>query len=244
MAHTEHGPIVTAALDYIDGWYDGEAARMQRALHPALAKRTQTADSSGQLVVADMGARELTDRTAAGTGTADPARRHDVRVLDVFGRAAAVRVDATGWVDYLHLIQTQPDGRSSTCCGSGASPPIAPPRPRQLPQPGTDSDRGAPGEARDGLPGQDRTGLRVRRGSLPVPGPRWSRMRRRDEPQGGTGRGVRSRVAAGREDGDDVVRLRAGACRLAQLAEVGRNLDELAGVVDLGASRSPAYQLN
>jgi hypothetical protein len=27
-------------------------------------------------------------------------------VLDVFGRAASVRVDATGWVDYLHLIQT------------------------------------------------------------------------------------------------------------------------------------------
>lgn len=106
MAHTEHGQIVTAALDYIDGWYAGDAARMQRALHPALAKRTQTADSSGELVVADMGARELIDRTAAGTGTADPARRHDVRVLDVFGRAAAVRVDATGWVDYLHLIQT------------------------------------------------------------------------------------------------------------------------------------------
>jgi hypothetical protein len=47
-----------------------------------------------------MSARELIDRTAAGTGTADPARRHDVHVL-VFGRAASVRVDA-------------PDG-STTC---------------------------------------------------------------------------------------------------------------------------------
>ena len=78
---------------------------MQRALHPGLAKRIQATDSSGQLVVADMSARELTGRTAAGTGTADPARRHDVHVL-VFGRAAGVRVDATGWVDYLHLIHT------------------------------------------------------------------------------------------------------------------------------------------
>jgi hypothetical protein len=51
-------------------------------------------------MVADMSARELIDRTAAGTGTADPARRHDVHVL-VFGRAARVRVDA-------------PDG-STTC---------------------------------------------------------------------------------------------------------------------------------
>ena len=106
MAQTEHGQIVTAALDYIDGWYTGDAARMQRALHPALAKRIQTADTSGELVVADMSARELIDRTAAGTGAADPTRRNDVRVLDVFGRAASVRIDASGWVDYLHLIQT------------------------------------------------------------------------------------------------------------------------------------------
>ena len=106
MTSTDDGPIVTAALDYIDGWYTGDAARMERALHPALAKRIQAADHSGTLTVADMTARELIDRTAAGTGTADPARRHDVRVLDVFGRAAAVRIDATGWVDYLHLIHT------------------------------------------------------------------------------------------------------------------------------------------
>jgi len=80
---------------------------MQRALHPGLAKRIQATDSSGQLVVADMSARELIDRTAAGTGTADPARRHDVHVL-VFGRAAGVRVDAAGWADYLHPIHTPP----------------------------------------------------------------------------------------------------------------------------------------
>jgi hypothetical protein len=49
---------------------------MQRALHPRLAKRIQATDSSGQLVVADMSARELIDRAAAGTGTPDPARRH------------------------------------------------------------------------------------------------------------------------------------------------------------------------
>lgn len=106
MTPTEHGPIVTAARDYIDGWYTGDAARMERSLHPALAKRIQADNGTGTLTVADMSARELIDLTAAGTGTADPTRRDDVRVLDVFGRAASVRIDATGWVDYLHLIQT------------------------------------------------------------------------------------------------------------------------------------------
>src|SRR5688572_20651239 len=31
--------IKQAALDYIEGWYEGNAERMERALHPELAKR-------------------------------------------------------------------------------------------------------------------------------------------------------------------------------------------------------------
>ena len=31
--------IRATALDYIEGWYAGDAARMERALHPELAKR-------------------------------------------------------------------------------------------------------------------------------------------------------------------------------------------------------------
>src|SRR5688572_31146080 len=31
--------IRQAALDYIEGWYEGNAERMERALHPELAKR-------------------------------------------------------------------------------------------------------------------------------------------------------------------------------------------------------------
>jgi hypothetical protein len=31
--------IRTTALDYIEGWYDADAARMEQALHPHLAKR-------------------------------------------------------------------------------------------------------------------------------------------------------------------------------------------------------------
>ncbi len=31
--------IVQAALDYFEGWFDGDATRMERALHPDLAKR-------------------------------------------------------------------------------------------------------------------------------------------------------------------------------------------------------------
>ena len=30
--------IVRTVLDYLEGWFDGDAARMERALHPDLAK--------------------------------------------------------------------------------------------------------------------------------------------------------------------------------------------------------------
>ena len=38
----DHDAIVRAALDYFEGWFDGDAARMERALHPDLAKRSRT----------------------------------------------------------------------------------------------------------------------------------------------------------------------------------------------------------
>jgi hypothetical protein len=40
----ESAEIKKTALDYIEGWYAGDAARMERALHPELAKRMISTD--------------------------------------------------------------------------------------------------------------------------------------------------------------------------------------------------------
>ena len=37
--------ITAAMLDYAEGWYEGDAARMERCLHPDLAKRVMKVDS-------------------------------------------------------------------------------------------------------------------------------------------------------------------------------------------------------
>lgn len=37
-AASDEAKIRAAALDYIEGWYEGDAERMERALHPHLAK--------------------------------------------------------------------------------------------------------------------------------------------------------------------------------------------------------------
>lgn len=39
QSRSDSAAIRQTALDYIQGWYTGDAARMQRAVHPELAKR-------------------------------------------------------------------------------------------------------------------------------------------------------------------------------------------------------------
>jgi hypothetical protein len=95
-----------AALDYIEGWYTADATRMERALHPELAKRiVGTNAQSRRSRVEHMTAAELVQGTRGGGGRNTPAgqQRKEVRILDIFGNAASVRIDAARWVDYLHL---------------------------------------------------------------------------------------------------------------------------------------------
>lgn len=98
--------IRATAHDYIDGWYEADAARMERALHPHLAKRLVYDDPSGRSQLVDLTALELVQSTRAGGGKI-PRRewRDSVTILDGFGNAAMVRIDATTWVDYLEEVK-------------------------------------------------------------------------------------------------------------------------------------------
>ena len=100
--------IRAAALDYIDGWYTGDAARMERALHPELAKRIVETDPRGFSRLGQQSAMTLVQNTRRGGGRDTPpdSRRNEVRILDVYGNAASVRVRAATWVDYMHLAKS------------------------------------------------------------------------------------------------------------------------------------------
>ena len=97
--------IRATALDYIEGWYTNDAARMERALHPKLAKRMVWADSAGRSHLVDLTALELIQGTRQHSPVPPSERRKDVQILSAFGNAAVVRVDAQEWVDYLQQIK-------------------------------------------------------------------------------------------------------------------------------------------
>jgi hypothetical protein len=97
--------IKQTSLDYIEGWYEGNAERMERALHPDLAKRIVRTNPQGQSGLGQMSALGLIQGVKRGGGKETPKEKQqkDVTILDVFGNAASVKVVASDWVDYLHV---------------------------------------------------------------------------------------------------------------------------------------------
>jgi Putative lumazine-binding len=102
---TAETAVVSAVLDYFEGWFDGDAARMERALHPGLAKRSLGKDG-----------RTLNETTAAwmiaapGRGVGrerDPGdRRIEIEVEDVHGAIANATVRSAVYREYVQLVRT------------------------------------------------------------------------------------------------------------------------------------------
>jgi hypothetical protein len=123
--------IRQAALDYIEGWYEGAADRMARAVHPELVKRIVSSDR-GASRIENMGASMLVAGVRAGFGKQTPKDRQlkDVTILDRFENAAAVKIVASDWIDYLHVAKV--DGRwvIVNVLWERKPRPAAPPKPR------------------------------------------------------------------------------------------------------------------
>jgi hypothetical protein len=102
----DEAQIKSTVLDYFEGWFDGDAARMERALHPGLAKRSLGDDASS---LDSDSAQEMIEATAAGRGRGrDPGNRElEVRVVEVCEEIATVVVHSNVYREYLHLARTR-----------------------------------------------------------------------------------------------------------------------------------------
>src|SRR5215204_1374795 len=97
--------IKRTALNYAEGWYEGNAEKMESALHPDLAKRIVRTNDKGQSGLGQMSAMSLVQGTRAGSGKQTPAaeQQKDVTILDMTGGAATVKLEMRDWVDYMHI---------------------------------------------------------------------------------------------------------------------------------------------
>jgi hypothetical protein len=104
--------IRATALDYVEGWYEGNGERMSRAVHPELVKRIVVSDTATRRsVIETMGASALINGARRGWGKETPTgrRQKDVTILDIFGNAASVKAVMADWIDYLQIAKV--DGR-------------------------------------------------------------------------------------------------------------------------------------
>lgn len=97
--------IKRAALNYAEGWYEGNADKMESALSPDLAKRIVRTNDRGQSNLGQMTAMSLVQGTRSGYGKQTPKdeQQKDVTIFDVFGSAATVKLEMRDWIDYLHV---------------------------------------------------------------------------------------------------------------------------------------------
>jgi len=100
--------ILATVKDYWEGWFDGDAERMERALHPALAKTGAGIDASGPKITKSMTADDMIGWTRDGIGVAEkPADfASDITINDIYHQIATVTVHSAIYREYLHLVKT------------------------------------------------------------------------------------------------------------------------------------------
>ena len=95
-------------LDYFEGWFDGDPERMDRALHPGLAKHAigQDAGRSGTLDVTTKA--EMVEATRQGRGRQRdvPDRAIRIEIASVSGDIASAVVHSAVYVEYALLART------------------------------------------------------------------------------------------------------------------------------------------
>ena len=104
----EKAAIRQAALDYIEGWYEADGARMDRALHKELAKRIiSTIGGTEQFTSLTKG--QMVEATKKGGGKNRPAGTREIKVeiLDVYRDIANVRTECADYIDYLQLAKSE-----------------------------------------------------------------------------------------------------------------------------------------
>jgi hypothetical protein len=104
----EAAAIRACLLDYFGGWFDGDAARMDRALHPGLAKHALGQDPARSDVLDVSTKDEMVEATRQGRGRQRdlPDRAIRIDIASVSGDIASAIVHSAVYVEYALLART------------------------------------------------------------------------------------------------------------------------------------------
>jgi len=104
----EKKAITETVLNYIEGWYEGDVDRMDKALHPELAKRRVfTFKQTGTDLVDEATKSSMLVYTEAGFGKQTPKEKikNEVEILDIYHGIATVKATSYDYVDYCQVVK-------------------------------------------------------------------------------------------------------------------------------------------
>lgn len=106
-ASAEKKAIETAAMDYLEGYYTGNAERMARGIHPELTKVwPRPVQQTGRVMLQKIGASYLIEITRAKSGMLDEDKRKiEMTIFDYDDDIAMVEVLSAMFFDYLQLAK-------------------------------------------------------------------------------------------------------------------------------------------
>jgi hypothetical protein len=114
--------VVATVLDYVKGWFNGEAERMDRALHTDLVKRCLGLEGDDPDMLETLTATEMVDATVDGVGRAEDAedRQIDIHVTYLHGAIATATCVCHRYVDLVQMVR-MPEGWRIVKRGLGAA---------------------------------------------------------------------------------------------------------------------------
>jgi hypothetical protein len=119
--------IRACLLDYFEGWFEGDAARMERALHPGLAKHSIGQDPARSETLDVTTKTEMVEATKQGRGRSRdvPDRAIRIDIASVAGDIASAIVHSAVYIEYALLVRTSDGWRITAtlwCWAEGHGP--------------------------------------------------------------------------------------------------------------------------
>ena len=105
QSSSDRADIEAVLRDYIEGWYGGDTARMDHALHNDLVKRMPVVDETSGSALRAVSKERMLELTAGGSGDmANP--EFEIYVDEIATDIASARLLSPEYLDLIHLAKT------------------------------------------------------------------------------------------------------------------------------------------
>ncbi|MGA9529561.1 MAG: nuclear transport factor 2 family protein [Terriglobales bacterium] len=99
---SDEAAVRATVTDYIEGYYTGNAARMEKSLHPHYLKHT-ISGADDHLKMTEKTGLQMVQNVRLNGPVTSTVKTEQITVLDMAGDIASAKLVTAQWVDYITL---------------------------------------------------------------------------------------------------------------------------------------------